>query len=170
MSKRPPGWTNDILELFRKNRDKIDTTRGLQKKSDEVLSIIRPDLTNIKFTVEKGKRNEDKIIRPVLFGEMGVFAHKYDIDAFREDDGIMLEVEAGRAIKGNAIYRDLIHMSLMVDAKYAVIAMPLSYKHKGAKSALVEVASYETGKRLLEAIFASQRLTLPFDGILLIGY
>lgn len=162
----------DTIKLFADARERIDTTKGLQKKSNEVLSILRPGLQILGFSVEEGKRSNQKIHRPVLFGEMGVPGHKYEIDAYRENQGIVLEIEAGRAIKGNAVYRDLVQMSLMVDARFAVIAMPLSYRHKKRRQdrVTVEVASYESGKKLLEAIYASARLQLPFEGILLVGY
>ncbi len=168
----PPTWAHDVLSVFSKSRDKIDTSRGLQKKSDIVLSILRPGLEALKFKVESGKKAIQKIQRPALYGEMGVPGHKFEIDAYKEEFGIVLEIEAGRAIKGNAIYRDLIQMALMLDAKFAVIALPLSYRHKQSKQrpSTVEVPSYESGVRLLEAIYASPRLLLPFEGILLIGY
>jgi hypothetical protein len=158
--------------VFFTARNQIDTTKGLQKKSDEVLAILRPGLESLKFEVEKGKKAEQKIQRPALFGEMGEPGHKYEIDAYKADEGLVLEIEAGRAIKGNAIYRDLIQMSLMLDARFAIIAMPLAYRHKQKKqhTVTVEVPSYLSGKKLLEAIYASPRLHLPFDGILLVGY
>jgi hypothetical protein len=34
-----------------------------------------------------------------------------EIDAFHDGEGIALEVEAGRAWNGNAVYRDLIRIS-----------------------------------------------------------
>ena len=170
LSHRPPAWTRGIIELFTTSRERIDTKRGLQKKSDDVLAILRPGLENLKFLVEKGKKAADRLQRPVLFEEMGRPGHKYEIDAYQEENKIVLEVEAGRTTKGNAIYRDLIHMSLMVDADFAVIAMPLAYRHKGREETIVEVPSYDYGKKLLEAIYASGRLQLPFKGILLTGY
>jgi hypothetical protein len=166
---RPPSWTGEVLDVFSKAKDRIDTTRGLQKKSDEVLTILRPHLEDLRFEVERGKKVGEKIQRPALFGEMGEPGHKYEVDAYRQDDGIVLEIEAGRAIKGNAIYRDLIQMSLMLDARFAIIAMPQLYRHKRTATT-VEVPSYASGRRLLEAIYASPRLHLPFDGILLVGY
>src|SRR2546425_1690253 len=139
LSQRPPIWTSSIIEVFSMSRDKLDTMRGLQKRSDEVLAILRPGLEGLNFEVEKGKRAHEKIQRPALFGEMGEPGHKYEIDAYNEDSGIVLEIEAGRAIKGNAIYRDLIQMALMVDAKFAVIAMPISYRHRQVKKHTVQL-------------------------------
>ncbi len=172
LTRRPPVWAEKIVGLFSTLRGQIDTTRGLQKKSDEVLAILRPGLEKLKFDVEKGKRIGQKIQRPALFGEMGEPGHKYEVDAYNAEEGLVLEIEAGRAIKGNAIYRDLIQMSLMLDARFAIIAMPIAYRHKQRKeeATTVEVPSYASGKKLLEAIYASPRLHLPFEGILLVGY
>ena len=71
LSHRPPAWTRGIIELFTTSRERIDTKRGLQKKSDDVLAILRPGLENLKFLVEKGKKAADRLQRPVLFEEMG---------------------------------------------------------------------------------------------------
>jgi hypothetical protein len=38
-------------------------------------------------------------------------------------------VEAGRATMGNAIYRDLVQASLIVDAKYLALAVPFEYRY-----------------------------------------
>ena len=43
---------------------------------------------------------------------------------------------------GNAIYRDIVRMSLMVDARHAIIAVPIEYKY--GKKATVSKA-YEIG-------------------------
>jgi hypothetical protein len=51
-------------------------------------------------------------------------------------NGIALEVEAGRATMGNAVYRDLIQASLMLDARFLALAVPVEYRYKsGARTA-----------------------------------
>jgi hypothetical protein len=168
-SRQPPQWVQSVTLAFDKAREGIDTTSGMNKTSDEVLAALRPHLESTGFAVETGKRKEEKLHRPVYFGEGGTWDVKYEIDAFHDEFNIVLEVEAGRSIMGNAIYRDLIQMSLMVDAKFAVIAMPQAYRYKSGGREVVN-ASYELGRNLLEAIYNSERLSLPFEGILLIGY
>ena len=42
----------------------------------------------------------------MLFGEGGRQELEFQIDAFHDRDGIVIEVEAGRGAKGNATYRD----------------------------------------------------------------
>jgi len=74
-----------------------------------------------------------------------------------------------RGARGNAVYRDLIQTSLLVDAKYLVLAVQAAYRHKtGGKEVVVQ--SYRDTRNLLDAIYASNRLRLPLDGVLLIGY
>lgn len=67
------------------------------------------------------------------------------------------------------MYRDLIRASLLVDVKFLVLGVMLEYRHKNReKDALV--ASYEEAQDVLDAVYASGRLSLPFDGVLLFGY
>ena len=122
-------------------------------------------MQQIGFEVEKGKARGQKLSRPVLFSDLGQPDRSYDIDAYNGHEGIVMEVEAVRAIRANAIYKDLIQMSLMVEARYAVIAMPLLYKYKSGVD-----KPYDSGKSILEAVFVSGRLHFPFEGILLVGY
>ncbi len=124
-----PNWVVDVVSCFEKCKSQIDTGTAPHKTSDEVLEILRPELEQIGFKVETGKRQSEKLHRPVLFGELGIPRVKYEIDAYQSSNGIVLEMEAGRSILGNAIFRDVIQMSLMVDATNAVIAMPLVYRY-----------------------------------------
>jgi hypothetical protein len=137
-------------------------------KSDLVLEVIADDLEGtLGFEVERGKKVAGKLHRPVFFGDRGTFLRAYEIDAFHKDLGIALEVEAGRATMGNAIYRDLIQASLMVDARFLALAVPLEYRY-GQK--LTKEPSYAKAYSVVEAIYGSKRLALPFEGLLLIGY
>jgi hypothetical protein len=107
----------------------------------------------------------------VLFGEQGSEDLAYEVDAFHPEEGIAFEVEAGRGARGNAVYRDLIQTSLLVDARFFVLAVAQEYRHKlRSNPAGAVVQSYRDAKRPLDAIYASARLQLPLDGILLIGY
>jgi hypothetical protein len=56
-----------------------------------------------------------------------------------------------------------------VDARFLALGVMQEYHHKsGGKNVIVR--SYEDAKGQLDAIYASQRLQLPFEGILLFGY
>lgn len=165
---RPPVWVGEVVSAFGSVREEIDSAQ-VHTKSDEALSVLRPGLLKLGFEVEAGKKKVEKIRRPVLFGEFGREDQAYEVDAFHESLGVAMEVEAGRGARGNAVYRDLIQTSLLVDARYLVLAVQVNYRHKTAGKQTV-VYSYRDTKNILDAIFASDRLKLPLEGILLVGY
>ena len=115
----PPAFAETIVGVFR-NHEPAISTEALPKglTSDQVLAILSGDLISLGFEVERGKRHTQKIKRPVFFGENGVPTVQYEIDGFHRDWKCGIEVEAGRAWMGNAVYRDLILASVMVDVEY----------------------------------------------------
>ena len=93
----------------------------------------------------------------------------YEVDAVHDSLGIVAEVEAGRGWQGNAFYRDIVRTSLIVNARYLVIGMAKEYRYlSGGKNMVNE--SYALARGQLDALYASGRLKLPFDGLLLVGY
>jgi hypothetical protein len=70
---------------------------------------------------------------------------------------------------GNAIYRDLIQAALMVDAQYLALVIPAEYRYRSGSRTAKE-PSYAKAYSVVEAIYSSERLSLPFEGLLLIGY
>jgi len=167
---RPPIWATDFAGVVEVAQDVISTeTRKTELSSDSVLAQLRPGLIDLGYAVEAGKSAASKIKRPVLFGENGVAEVSYEIDAFHDGEGIAVEVEAGRGARGNATYRDIIRASLILDARYFALLVPIAYRHQsGARE--VTVRAYSDARAQLHAIYASQRLQLPFAGVLLIGY
>jgi hypothetical protein len=130
---------------------------------------LYPGLTQLGYLVETSKKAIDKIERPVLFGDEGKPRVHYQIDAWLPDPGVVLEVEAGRGWMGNAFYRDLVRTSLIVGARYLVIGMMDHYIYRsGGKQSTSH--DYESARDQLDAIYASGRLQLPFEGVLLVGY
>lgn len=165
-----PSWVKDIVSVFKAEQSQLDT-QALEKglSSDDALSILRPGFVALDFEVESGKRQNQKVHRPVLFGDDGVPRVRYEIDGFHDKLGIALEVEAGRGAGNNADYRDIVRASLIADTNYLVLAMPLSYKYKVNGKSETKRA-YEISRDRLDAIFSSQRISLPLHGVLLIGY
>jgi hypothetical protein len=72
-------------------------------------------------------------------------------------------------VLGNAIYRDLVRMSLLVDVDYAVVAVPIEYRFQ-AEGKPITTGPYKDCRSILEAIYGGRRLDLPFKGFLLVGY
>ncbi len=137
--------------------------------SDDVLAALRPGLQGLGFAVESGKTKSQKISRPVLFGDDGVPQVSYEIDAFHDEWGIAVEVEAGRGASNNADYRDILRSSLLLDAHYLALLMPAA-DHFTTSGREMSTPAFANSRRQLEAIYASQRLRLPFEGVLLVGY
>jgi hypothetical protein len=167
---RPPTWAIAFVEVVEKAEAKISTVAektGLS--SDAVLSELRSGLLGLGYVVESGKTKAATIHRPVLFGENGKAEVNYEIDAFHDELGIAVEVEAGRGASNNADYRDIVRTSLILDALNMVLLMPVSYRFMSGQRQYA-IQAYEKTRNQLDAIYASQRLQLPFDGILLIGY
>lgn len=158
-----------FVEAFVSVRSEIDTEVVSGLTSDDVLAALREPLEALGYEVERGKRAAEKIRRPVLFGEQGAPRLTYEVDAVHDELGVVVEIEAGRGARGNAVYRDLIRASLIVGAHYLVVGVMVSYRHQSGGRE-VEVPSYDDTLTQLDAIYASGRLQLPFDGVLLVGY
>ncbi len=165
----PPSFVAEVASVFSGRARQIDTVnlaKGLT--SDQVLTILRPDLEQLGFEVEAGKRAEHKIKRPVFFGEGGRPQLQYEIDAFHAEWCCGLEIEAGRAWMGNAVYRDLIQALIMVNVEHLVIAVPIAYKYMtGGK----QVASndYANTLAVADALFGHSRIQMPY-GLTVLGY
>lgn len=166
-NRRAPAWVAPLVAVIAAAEAEISTPGGSRLESLGVLRRIAEGLDGLGFQVERSKAASDKIARPVLFGDEDQPAVTMQIDAFQDRDGIALEVEAGRAWNGNAVYRDLIRISLLLDANFLAMFLPLEYRPPSARS---PVPAYAYSRDLLDAIYASQRLRLPFEGVLLLGY
>lgn len=167
---RPPQWASDVASAVADARELIDTSplrddSADRLTSDVVLAHLRPGLEALGYSVESGKRAQDKIRRPVLFGANGTPAVSYEIDAFHDELGIAVEVEAGRGAMGNADYRDIVRTSLLLDARFMLLMTPGTYRYGST-----QIDAYASTHGLLSAIYASQRLRLPFEGVMLVGY
>lgn len=166
---RPPAWVTEFTAAVSAAEGSIrsETISGLT--SDAVLAELRPHLEQLGYRVETGKGRSDRIQLPVLFGEQGEPRVRYEVDAVHWDLGVLVEIEAGRGARGNAVYRDLVRTSLIVDARYLALGVMREYRHQSA-GRQIAVQSYADARGLLDAIYASDRLRLPFEGVLLFGY
>lgn len=166
---RPPEWTFALAEVVASVQQQVDSTKVDGLNSDRVLERLRPGLEGMGFEVETGKKAKEKVRRPVLFGEKGSERVAYEIDGFHDELGIVLEVEAGRGALGNAVYRDLIRASLIVDARYLALGVMQEYRYKSSGRQM-HYASYRDATSILDAVYASGRLALPFQGVMVFGY
>ena len=165
----PPEWAKDFVAVVANCVGRIDSREAGGLSSNDVLAELRPGLVALGYQVESGKTKAGRIRRPVLYGEGGTELLAYEIDAVHDDLGVLVEVEAGRGADGNAVYRDLVRASLIVDARFFVLAVLQQYRRMSSGRSII-VSSYRDAKNQLDAIYASQRLGLPFEGVLLVGY
>lgn len=165
----PPVFTLPVVSLFQAHERAI-CTRTLSKglTSDEVLAVVRPDLSALGFQVEQGKTAAGKIKRPVFFGENGIADLQYEIDAFHPEWRCGLEIEAGRAWMGNAVYRDLIQALVMVELDYLILAVPNGYRYQSGGKTTVS-KDYENTCAVADALFGHSRMTLPYR-LVVVGY
>lgn len=163
-----PDWVSALTRVFLGCETALNTATNANR-SDLVLEVLRPGLNVLGFEVEANKTKAGKLYRPVLFGDNGKPELQYQIDAFQPEQRIALEVEAARSVLGNAIYRDLIQMSLLVDVAYGVVAVPNTYRYQ-SQGKTQPTQPFAECKSILDAIYGGRRLELPFRGFLLIGY
>lgn len=164
-----PSFTNDVVAVFRQHEPAISTLeleKGLT--SDAVLGMLRSDLQALNFTVESGKLASDKIKRPVFFGENGAPDLQYEIDAYHSDWRCGLEVEAGRAWMGNAVYRDLIQALVMVELQSLILAVPNSYRYLTAGK-VTSSKDYTNTCAVADALYGHSRIKMPYT-LIVIGY
>ena len=165
----PPDFIPRIVETFIRHEAQISTidlTKGLT--SDRVLAVLAEDLKVLGFQIETAKTNAGKIDRPVLFGENGVPIRRYQIDGYHSDWQCALEVEAGRAWLGNAIYRDLFQAAVMVGVQHLCLAVSNRYVFQsGGKPTFSH--DYDNTISVAETLYSHTRLKLPY-GLTIIGY
>lgn len=165
----PPEFISSLVAVFHERENTVGTMhleKGLT--SDRVLEAVNPGLSALGFQVESGKAANSKIRRPVFFGENGAPRLQYEIDAFHPLWKCGLEIEAGRAWMGNAVYRDLIQALVMVDLQYLVLAVPNGYRYKSLGRAVVS-RDYESTTAVADALFGHTRLEMPYQ-LTVIGY
>jgi len=85
----------------------------------------------------------------------------FDADAYNELEGFVIEVEAGRGVTNYQFLKDLFQACMMHEVSYLAIAVRNKYRNS---------RDFEKVQTFFETLYASQRLTLPLKGILIIGY
>lgn len=129
--------------------------------SNQVLAAVSGSLLSAGFSVETGKKMGERISVPVLFGLNGRMEKSFDADAYHQEEGFVVEVEAGRGVVNNQFLKDLFQACMMHDVHYLAIAVRNVYRR---------VNDFERVLRFFDTLYASNRLVLPLKGILIIGY
>ncbi len=150
----------NLISVFESNIGLI-SSESHNLASDDVLSHLTDGLIEVGFVVETGKSASQKVPIPVLFGMNGTIEKSFYADAFHADEGVVLEVEAGRAVDNNQFLKDLFQACMMQDAIHLVVAVRNDYRNSDDFSRVV---------KFFDTLYASQRLHLPLKSVLIIGY
>ena len=148
------------IDCFENNFHLIDS-ENFNYSSNDVLEIVRDDLENIGFKIEKSKKQVDKIRVPVLFGLNNKIDKFFDADGISEDLSIVLEVEAGRAYRNNQFLKDIFQACMMPSVEYLIITVRNNY---------AGTDDFQSIFAFIETLYVNGRLKLPLKGIVLIGY
>ena len=159
-----PTHLSQVVHVFEARADAIDSPAHLLR-SDDVLQVVQSDLLSLGFSVETGKSSARRVHVPVLFGRNGRIEHAFAADAWNRQTATVVEIEAGRAVANYQFLKDLFEACMMHDVEYLVIAVRNIYGGGG-----VESRDFEKVATFFDTLYASGRLRLPLDGVLIIGY
>jgi len=166
-TKPPPSFLAKIVCAFAEREEAISTlTLPKGKESNLVLRAIGPSLQAIGFDLELSKHK--RIPRPVFFGEQGGWSLHYEIDSYHPEWRCGLEVEAGRALGGNAVFRDLFQSMVITDVDHLVLAVPLCYRRRSGGK-LNRYEDYRKTVSIAEALYGHDRIRMPY-GLTVLGY
>ena len=155
-----PEHLENVLGVFELNENLI-TSDVHNYGSNEVLENVRTNLEKLDFQIEKSKKSSDKIKVPVLFGQNGKLEKYFDADGYNKENKTVIEVEAGRAVTNYQFLKDLFQACMMYEVDYLVIAVRKTYSKNH---------DFKTVITFFDTLYASGRLRLPLEGILIIGY
>lgn len=163
-SDKPPPLARAVVQAFEAIHPDI-TSEEHTLQSNAVLAHVAPHLAALGFTVETGKKKDEKVHVPVLYGNNGRIAKAFLADAHHVQEGFVVEVEAGRGVINNQFLKDFFQACMMDEVEYVAIAVRNLYEAAGIKN-----RDFESVVTFFETLYASRRLELPLKGILVVGY
>ena len=163
-SKAPSELSRRVVGAFEDRFSELSSDKHTLNSND-VLAVVRPGLEALGFMVESGKKKDEKIQVPVLFGLNGEATKSFEADAYHESKGFVIEVEAGRAVVNNQFLKDLFQACMMPRVEYLGIAVRQLYQGGGNRS-----HDFDRVLAFFDTLYASNRLVLPLKEVLIIGY
>ena len=160
MSSKLPDHLAQVIGSFQDASQRISSETN-KLNSNAVLKEISKGLIQAGFQVEKSSSTDGKIRVPVLFGKNGQVEKWFHADAFAEVKKTVIEIEAGRAVTNYQFLKDLFEACVMVNVEFLVIAVRKVYRNSH---------DFEKVITFFETLYASNRIALPLNGILVIGY
>ena len=163
----PPPFAEDITAVFRHHADAISFGAAAELTAHQILEILREDLEELGFDVEKGKRKDDKIGRPVFFGDGGRPTLELEVDAYHPGWKCELEIEARPASIGTAVYRSIVQAMVIAEVNTLVIAVPSHHPDAGDTPDMA--LTYEQTIGVAETLYGQGRFRLPYS-LVVLGY
>ena len=160
VNKKTPEHLVSVIKVFNEYEDKINSHKH-KLDSNTVLEILRKNLEDVGFRIETGKKKNEKIKIPVLFGENGRIIKSFDVDGYHEEFKTVLEVEAGRGVTNYQFLKDFFEACIMVNVDYCIIAVRDTY---------LKQKDFEKVKDFFDSMYASGRMNIPLKGLLIVGY
>ena len=155
-----PDHLLHTVNVFEAHADAIGSPQALLH-SDQVLAILRNGFESLGFDVERGKKADEKIKVPVLFGQNGQLEKSFEADAVNNETRTVIEIEAGRGYTNYQFLKDLFQACMMHNIEYLVIAIRNFYRKSPDFDKVID---------FFDSLYASARLRLPFQGLLIVGY
>lgn len=159
-SREIPPHLQQVIDVFNQRESEFGSCNHLLE-SNQVLLVVREDLEALGWEIEKGTKMADKIRVPVLFGLDGKLEKHFQADGYHRDMNTVMEIEAGRGVTNNQFLKDLFQACMMHDVRYLVIAVRKIYRKS---------KDFDKVLTFFDTLYASGRLSLPLDGILVVGY
>lgn len=156
-----PVLLRQTVAVFESHFAELKSIEHEGMTSNEALAVVTKGLVGLGFDVETGKDKASKISIPVLYGPNGKIEKSFDADAFHKGEGIVLEVEAGRAVVNYQFLKDLFQACMMQGVDFLVIAARNDYRGS---------SDFEKISTFMNTLYASERIVLPLKGILIVGY
>lgn len=82
----------------------------------------------------------------------------------------MIEIEAGRGVLNNQFLKDLFEACMMQDVDFLTIAIKNKYETKKAKGGVNIKEDFNEVCKFFDALYSTDRLKLPLQGIFIVGY
>jgi hypothetical protein len=168
---QPPNQlVHELVAVFEDAQPEIGTPKN-QKKSNQTLAAVADGLKTLGFRVEDqpkvGSEDRKKKVKvPVLFGENGRPIKTFEVDAWRESDGAVVEVEAGSAVDARKVFQDLFEAAVIPEVSLLCVAVMNGYLPARRKTPFDD---FQRAKNIFDTFDASH-LDLPFATLLLVGY
>lgn len=159
-NERTPEFLLKLVSAFDAEAEIISSASN-NLDSNSVLTIISHHLLSLGYQVESGKKKNDKIVVPVLFGLNGKVEKKFEADAYNPLYKIVLEVEAGRGYTNNQFLKDYFQACMMLDVDFFAVAIRNDYRKN---------KDFDKVKNFFDALYASNRVKTQLKGVIIIGY